>query len=158
MADNKLELARMTFDNVCKALDTIGFKYDKKEEEMKIECSARGDDLPMKLHFFVDAERSLVRVLSLLPFDTKEDKRVEMAVAVSMINDMLVDGSFDFDITEGSMFFRMTNSFIESVISHEVFIYMILCSLKTIDEYNDKLLMLSTGIIDLEKFTTVIAE
>lgn len=154
--NNKLELAKMTFDSVCKALDSIDFKYDKNEEELKIICSARGDDLPMKLHVIVDVERSIVRVLSLLPFDVKEDKRIDMAVAASIINDMLVDGSFDFDIKSGNMFFRLTNSFIESVMSHEVFVYMILCSLKTIDEYNDKLLMLSSGMIDLEKFTSMI--
>ena len=46
----------------------------------------------------------------------------------------------------------MTNSFYDTTIGDEVVVYIILSALHTIDKYNDKLLLLSKGMISLEKF------
>ena len=51
----------------------------------------------------------------------------------------------------------MTNSFLESKISEEVFAYMLYCSCQTIDEYNDKFLMLAKGMISIEQFLSTLA-
>lgn len=153
MADEKnLKLAQSTFETLCNALDKNGWHYKKNAEEFKIECGAQGDDLPMELSIYVDAERMLILLLSHLPFVIQEDKRLDTAVAVSAINNRLVDGSFDYDIKSGHMIFRMTNSYMESLIGEELFLYMIMISCRTIDEYNDKFLMLSKGMISLDKF------
>ena len=106
----------------------------------------------MELDIRVDADRMLVMLLSLVPFTIQEDKRLEVAIAVSAINNALVDGCFDYDITSGRMFFRMTNSFIESQLGEDLFSYMLFCSCQTIDEYNDKLLMVSKGMLPIEQF------
>ena len=91
-------------------------------------------------------------MLSKLPFVIQEDKRIDVALAVSMVNNQLVDGSFDYDITSGKLLYRMTNSFIESKLSKEVFDYMLFVAFHTIDEYNDKFLMLAKGYISVEQF------
>ena len=83
---------------------------------------------------------------------TPDDKRLDMAVAVSAANNLLVDGSFDYDIKQGRMFFRMTSSFRESLVGKDLFTYMLLCSCKTIDDFNDKFMMLAKGLITLEQF------
>lgn len=126
--------------------------FKKDEENLTIECGAQGDDLPMEITIVVDPERMLIILMSHLPFVMSEDKRLDTAVAVSAVNFALVDGSFDYDIKSGHMIFRMSNSFRESLIGEDLFIYMILVSCHTIDEYNDKFLMLSKGIITLEQF------
>ena len=50
------------------------------------------------------------------------------------------------------MFFRMTNSFMESKLGEEAFAYMLFCSCQVIDEYNDKFLMLAKGMVSIEQF------
>lgn len=146
------QLALDTFATLCQALDNNDWKYKKDEEELVIECGAQGDDLPMDINIHVDAERNVVLLLSRLPFVIQEDKRLDVAIAVSAVNNVLADGCFDYDVTNGRMYFRMTNSFIESKLSQEVFAYMLYCSCQTIDEYNDKFLMLAKGMLDMEKF------
>lgn len=146
------EKAKATFATLCQALDNMSWRYKKDEEKLSIECGARGDDLPMDITIKVDADRMLVLLLSHFPFTIQEEKRLDAAIAVSAINNVLVDGCFDYNISSGNMFFRMTNSFIESTMGEEVFKYMLLCSCKTIDEYNDKFLMLSKGMITVEQF------
>ena len=145
------EHAKAAFATACQALDQNQWNYKKDEEKLIIECGARGEDLPMDITIRVDAERMLVMLLSHLPFVVQEDKRLEVAAGISAINNVLVDGCFDYDITSGHMFFRMTNSFIESKLGIEAFTYMLYCSCQTIDEYNDKLLMLAKGMLSIEQ-------
>lgn len=153
MAELKeLEQAKAAFAALCNALDKHEWHYKKDEENMSIECGAQGDDLPMEITVKVDADRMLIILLSHMPFVIQEDKRLNVAIAVSAINNMLVDGCFDYDVSSGHIFFRMTNSFLESKISEEVFSYMLFCSCQIIDEYNDKLLMLAKGMISVEQF------
>ena len=68
------------------------------------------------------------------------------------MNDRLVDGSFDFDMAEGRISFRLTTSYIESILGKKLFEYMLMVSASTIDEYNDKFLMISKGMISFEQF------
>ncbi len=150
--EKKLASARAAFATLCASLDANDWHYDKNEEELEIECGAQGEDLPMRLTIKVDADRQVVLLYSHLPFVVAEDKRLDVAIAVTCVNDHLVDGSFDFDIKSGHMFFRMTNSLIGNVLGTDTFSYMLYCSCGTIDDYNDKFLMLSKGMISLEQF------
>jgi hypothetical protein len=81
-----------------------------------------------------------------------EDKRVEGAIAVSVANYGLVDGSFDYDISDGEIRYRLTSSYRESILSDDLFEYMIMCAASTVDDYNDRFFMLAKGMIDVEKF------
>ena len=152
MADEKLERAQKVYATLCSTLDAHEWHYKKDEEKLSIDCEAQGEDLPMEITIGVDAKRQLVMLFSHLPFVISEDKRLDVAIAVSAVNDKLVDGSFDYNIADGHMFFRMTSSFIESEIGNELFTYMLMVSCHTIDEYNDKFLMLGKGMMSIEDF------
>lgn len=137
---------------ICSHFDGRNWTYNAQEDELKIALTVRGDDLPIDLNIRILDDRKLVLLLSHLPFIIPEDKRVEVAIAVSIVNDLFVDGSFDFDFTDGHMFFRMTTSFMESAISDEVIRYIINVSAGMIDKFNDKFLMMSKGMLSLEQF------
>jgi len=153
----KLEQAKSAFETLCQTLDKNEWSYRKDEEKLSIECGAQGEDLPMEITVKVDAERMIVRLFSHIPFVVQEDKRIDVAIAISAINNSLVDGCFDYDIATGHIFFRMTNSYIESKISDEVFAYMLYLSCHVIDEFNDKLLMLAKGMVSMEQFLSSLA-
>ncbi len=153
MADNKqLMYAREAYNTLCRSLDNIGWTYKRMDDELKIMFGVGGDDIPMNLLIIIDADRQLVRLLSLLPFQMNQDKRVEGAVATCIINYLLADGSFDFDLDEGHIMFRLTASFRESLLGEELFKYMVSISCFTIDKYNDQLSDLNDGKITLEDF------
>lgn len=153
MADNnKREQALAVFGLICETLEDREWKYQKNEEKLSVSCVGAGDDLPIELLIKVLEDRSLVMLLSQLPLTVPEDKSMDFVIALSTINNRLVDGSFDMDLENGRILFRMTNSFLDSCMGKDVFAYMLLCSFLTIDEYNDKLLMLAKGMIDLERF------
>ena len=153
MAEEKdLQQAKKVYETLCGTLTSHDWHFEKNDDKFEIECGAQGEDLPMKITIQVDAERHLVMLLSHLPFVISEDKRLDLAVAVSIVNNKLVDGSFDYDVKSGHMFFRMTNSFLESELGEDAFTYMLFCSCQTIDEYNDKFLMIAKNMMSLEQF------
>lgn len=153
----KNQKAAAVYQTLCNTLDAENWKY-KKEENYTISCGARGDDLPINVIIKVDADRQVVRVMSVLPFKIKEDKRVEAAVGICAINDRLVNGVFDYDINSGAIIFKMTNSYRGTELAPAVFAYLLYCTCQTVDEYNDMLLTLSSGILSLEEFVKKVAE
>lgn len=147
-----MEKAKSVFDTLVKMLDTRGLRYEKHEERLLIKSGMRGDDLPIEFIVVVKPEQQLVEFLSRLPFVMPEDKRLDGAVAVCVANYGLYDGSFDYNLKNGEIIFRLTSSYRESVLGEELFEYMIMCSSAIVDQYNDKLFMLSKGMITLQQF------
>lgn len=153
MADEmKVKKAKQLYASLCEQLDEMKLIYDKHEKDLVITFGLRGEDIPMQFVLNIDAERQLIRLLSLLPVKFEEDKRVDACIATCEANCRIVDGSFDFDYEDGSIIFRMTSSFLDSLISKDLFAYMIVIGSRIVDEYNDKFLMLSKGMIPLEDF------
>ena len=158
MAEVKnLEQAKDVFATLCRTLDKNEWHYKKDEEKLSIECGAQGDDLPMQLTMMVDADRMHVMLLSLIPFAIQEDKRIDVAIAVSAVNNALVVGCFDYNVATGDLIFRMTNSYRDSILGEEVFDYMLVGACKIIDEYNDKFLMISKGMLPIEQFLSTLS-
>ena len=144
--------ARNAFSTLCEMLDSNGWRYDRDDENLVIKCGASGEDIPIDIKIKVNAEKQLVSLYSHLPFDVPEEDRVMAAIAVSAANFSMVDGSFDYNIGSGSILFRMTSSIRESLVSKDMFEYMLFVSCSTVDHYNDKFLMLFKHVISLEDF------
>ena len=152
MAEYDKKKAVEVYDTLCSMLDNIGWKYDKMEEKLMIKSSVKGEDLPIDFIVVVKPRNEVVQFISSMPFNMPEDKRVEGALAVCTANYGLVDGSFDYDLSDGQIVFRLTSSYRDSQLSEALFEYMIMVSASTIDKYNDRFFMLAKNMITLEKF------
>ncbi len=153
MADEKqLKNAQIVYKTLCDMMDERELHYEKTPEKLSVHFIMSGDDIPMDVVAVIDAERELIRMFSVLPFAFSEEKRAEGAIATCQANYKLVDGSFDYDIRDGRIIFRMTSSYVQSLISKELLAYMIACLCWTVDEYNDKFLMIDKGMLSIEDF------
>ena len=153
MADVRdLKKTKEVYDKLCKMLDNRDWKYKRDDDELTISFGVSGDDLPMGFVIVCDAERQLIRVMSMLPFKMGEDKRVEGAIATSYANYSIADGSFDYNIFDGTIIFRLTASFRESTVGEDLFKYLVDVSTFTVDKYNDRFEALNSGKISLEEF------
>ena len=144
--------AKKVYEILCAALDERKWEYDKDEEKNLVYFPVNGENMPLQFLIFVDEERQLVRVLSQLPFHIGEDKRMEAAIAVCVANYGMVDGSFDYDISEGSIIFRMCASYLDSEVTTGLMQYLIQCACVSVDNYNHRFLALNKGVISLEEF------
>ena len=152
MAEQDMKKAVEVYGTLCSMLDNINWKYDKIEEKLMIKSGVKGEDLPIDFIVVVKPRNQVVQFISSMPFNMPEDKRVEGALAVCTANYGLVDGSFDYDLSDGQIIFRLTSSYRDSLLSEALFEYMVMVSASTIDKYNDLFFMLAKGMITLEQF------
>ena len=144
--------AQTVYETVQKALDNRKWVYNRYDNELTVTMSVNGDDLPMQLIIEVDSDRELIKLLSKLPLTFPEDKRVDGSIVTNIINTKIADGSFDYKFDMGTVYFRQVSSFKNSLIGVGLIEYMIDCACWTVDEYNDKLLMISKGLMSLQDF------
>ena len=152
--EQQIQNAEKVFGSICSMLDSINFRYEtsKRDEDYMITCTVNGEDIPMKMYIIVRTAREIVTLLSPMPFNTPEDKRIEMAMAVAIANYGIIDGSFDYDLSDGEIRFRLTASYIESLLGEELFKYMLYISANTVDHYNDRFLAVAKGTMTVEEF------
>ena len=156
--EKKIKQAQIAYDTLCAMLTDKDWEFQKDDKNLSIHCTAHGDDLPIEVDFRVNAERSIVTLLSVLPFTVPEEKRADMALAVTIANWPMVDGGFDYNFLNGRVIFRLTTSFMESLLSKEMFEYMLLVSCSTVDHYNDKFFMMAKDRMTLQEFIQSIKE
>ena len=126
--------------------------YEKEEEKLLVHFGVNGDDIPMQFILVVDEDRQLIRLMSPLPFNMSEEKRMDGAIATCVASFGMADGSFDYDLTDGQIVFRMTASFRGSIIGDGLFQYMISCACAMVDKYNDQFLAINKGVMSINDF------
>lgn len=144
--------AKKAFETVIKAFKKKNWKYEADPEKLQVRTSFTGDDLKMPLTITVDPERDLVRIYSFLPEKFPSDKIAIGAYAISVVNWKILNGTFDFKAADGTVMFRVVNSYRNSKMSPDVIEYMVNITVGTVDDYNDKIVDLALGKIDLNTY------
>ena len=147
-----MAFAKHAYTAFLTALDERGWSYNRNDDELRIEIGVTGEDLPMDLIMRIDTKYQIIRLQSLIPFKMQDDKIMYGSIATNHINYLLAAGSFDYDIGDGTIAFRLVQSFRNTYISSEICSYMIDVSCLTIDKYNDMLFMLGKGHMELSEF------
>ena len=150
MAD--MQAAKRAYATIIAMMDSENLKYSRDDENLRIELGFNTDDLDVNMKFVVDTERDLVRIFSFLPFKFPEDKRVEGAVATCVANHGMVNGSFDYDFSDGELLFKCVDSYRGGTFSQETAKYMMNIVLGTVDNYNDRFFALAKGLMTLSDF------
>ena len=151
-----LDAAQELFERMVNYYQSIGVrKFETSQDEQgnfHMTFGYRGEDFPMDFHFVVDPDQQLIVVLSPQPVRVPQDKVADMARAVAAMNYRLVIGQFAFDQSSGFIYWKLAVPFRGSLISEEVFDYIIHGCIHIVDEYNDKLIMLAKGMLDIDTF------
>ena len=135
-----------------KYLDDNKIKFEAHDDDLVLTMTINGDDLPQPTMIVVIDDREVIQIISPIPGNIREDKRVDAAIAVSVANDQMINGCFDFDISNGRIQFRLAQSYSGMEPSEELIKYMIGVTFFTTDNYNDKFFMLGKGMMSLEEF------
>lgn len=152
MQNEQTKMGQTVYETICQMFDDKGFHYQRHDDQHYVTCTLRGEDIPMDIIFDVRDERQLVKLVSFMPFKVPEDKKMDVILAITAVNNWLIDGAFVFDIEKGIITFTLTSSYIESILGKELFEYMLMVSASTIDDYNDKFMMIAKGMMSFEQF------
>lgn len=146
-------MADQIYQTLCAALDARGYHYDKDETKRSIRCTLKGRDIPITFMIVVNDSRKLIEFVSVLPCKMPEDKRIDGAIATTIANFGMYDGTINYNIKDGILMYRMTSCFKgDTKVGQGLFHYMIDCGCTNVDRYNDRFYALAEGIIDIQKF------
>ena len=149
---NKEKEALSLYKTLCNTLDNMKWRYSKEEDQFVIRTSAVGDDLSMNLFMKIDAERQVMYLKSPMTFDIPVPVRELIAKAVIIANYSMLNGSFEYDMSDGYLAFKMVVPYMESIISEKVCHYMVTLSCSMTDKFNDKFKALVDGKMSLHEF------
>lgn len=153
MANEKdLELGKKIYEDLCQGLDKQDWHYDRHDEDLVVTISMKSEDLPIDMLLRVNAAAQVVSVYSVLPVKVPDEKMVDMALAVCVANDSMINGGFDFNLEKKQIIWRLCTTYRGSLLGSEAYSYMVGVSAGTVDKYNDRFLMLAKDMIDLKKF------
>lgn len=152
MSEINYTAAKKVFAKIDAYLKSKNWKYDTDTDQLQFTYSVGGDDLPMRFTLLVDAERELIRLISFLPFNFDEDKRVDGAIAVCIANYEMVDGCFGFDIQSGTLYHRLAVPYKDNEITDDHIQYIMGLGMAMVDKYNDRFFALNKGFIDIAGF------
>lgn len=152
MEEKELELAKRIFEDMCQAMDQKEWQYDRHDEDLVVTIRMQGEDLPVGLILRVNAAAQVVSVYSVLPVTVPDDKLVDVALAVCVANDGMINGGFDLDMEKKQIVWRLCTTYRGSLLGSEAFAYMVVVSTSTVDKYNERFMMLAKDMIDLKKF------
>lgn len=154
MASEEIKVARAkkACSTLCTHLDSIGLKYSRHDDDKVITLTMHGDDLPIEMLLAVIEKQEVIPLLSPIRPKVPEDKRIDAAVAVNVANYGIVFGSFDYDISDGELRWRAVLPYGDNGITEDQIRYLVMVSAHAIDNYNDKFMMLSKGMMKLEQF------
>ena len=158
--DKQIQEAKTIYEALKGFFTEVKYRYKVVAEEPEkifvLEYSVRGDDIPMDFRILIEVERGIMKFISPQPVRFPPEKRPDAAMAICAINDAIVDGSYSMNLEDGGVMYMQTTCFRGSLISPEVFRYMIGLSNSIVDAFNDKLLLLQNGIMDLDAFIKAI--
>ena len=141
------------YKTLCHTLDKMGWGYTKEEDKLIVHTIAVGNNLEMQLFIKVDTERQVMYLKSPMPFDVPVLAREKMVKAVVMANYSMLNGSFEFSMTDGYLAFKIVLPYMDSILSEKVCHYMIMISCEMTDKFNDKFKALVDNTMTLSEFS-----
>lgn len=115
------------------------------------------DDL--EIHVGIDVnDQGYILFYSFLPVNIKPEKIVEAAILINYINQRHTSGFFDLNIDDGTLFFKITSSYVGIDIDEKNFDLFIVATKLIVDYYNDLFDDYNNDIISFDEFRDYIRE
>lgn len=144
--------AREVYNLIINTLNAKGWSFERDDEKMVIRTGVAGEDLPINFVIIVNERNEVMQFLSSLPIHMPEDMRVDGAIAVAVANYGMVDGSFDYDINDGEIRFRLTTAFRDGTLGTDNVEYLIGVGAAMVEKYNDRFFLLAKKMMTIEQF------
>ena len=155
MLQNNTSKAVETYNTILRTFDKLQYKYERNDKQLTVNSIFNGEDLIIPL--CIKTGECSVHLDSSLPFIVPYIMRDTAAVAVCAINAKLINGRFVFDYGEGSISFTMSISNDGCILREELFEYMIMTTLSTVEKHNHLLYKLAEEVINIKEFLSAIA-
>ncbi len=145
-----MKQADLVYETLLKTLEEQKWTYrqDRKNRIAHFDLDIEGYSMSMGIG--VDEKQELITLLSRLPVIFEE--KTEGAAVTCAANFDLLDGSFDYDVAEGSVTYRATAPMFESRIGPGLFQYMIFSACQTVRRFQPNFRAVSQKRLSVDEF------
>ena len=143
-------VAEIMYGTVLSALDGLGLKYEKYEEDLVVVLGYKGDDMAHRMIIAVSPESQTLRLIEKLPFEINPEKAGDVAKAVCLINSNLLIGGFEYTLGD-EISYEIKQAFNESIISESLVERLVKCIASSVEVYDDRLMALNKGYLKVEE-------
>jgi hypothetical protein len=151
MTGKKIKTAKKIYKSLIRMMDANEWKYQKYDETLSVSHALKLNNNCYKFVIGVWPREQLVHILVAMPFELPnempEERKRELAYALCKINSILDYGFFTYRIEENDISFRTTTCYCKSDIAAKIYGFMLGLSIKTADQFANKLAMLANGEI-----------
>ena len=145
MEQEKYLQCKKVYEDFCKYLDQKGIIYEGHLDELRLKYVMKGTGLDLNMIVYVNTDFCTLNFLSLLPFSVKQEYAEELSSSLTKINYTLQFGCFAYDLTRQSVSYKICTPFEDSLIGNGLFDVLFHISLSTVQDYSDKLYLISHG-------------
>jgi|GEM_PF-2089371 len=150
--DKKQKLALKVSNTIKKYLDSQKWRYSVSNDQLGFSFGITTDRLPFQYQISVSPESESVYLSVGQDLVVPHDKRIAMAYALCAVNDYLVDGCFDYSVSEGKMSFRVVVAYGDAEFGATTVEYMINVAYSTLNKLNDAIVDYVEDRIDQREF------
>ena len=123
------------YQTLCSVLKRNDIIYECDENNLCVRCSISGKEKDFRMIFVIEPSKMLISLYVPIEIDSGLKNVSDLAFALCVINDTLSDGHFCFDRRNTGVYFKMTSSFYNSILSESIFEYMLSVAAEKTDEY-----------------------
>lgn len=125
------------FRNVGRALDALDFKYENQDGMILL--SAMGDDLPIGMVITADDDCRTLNIYCYLMFEVPPNARAKLIQELNTLNNQINNGNFFMSDDEPKIYFKIIQSYLDSVPSVEMVKHLVMIAFQTVDVNDGKL-------------------
>lgn len=135
---SKEDRARTMYGTICQTMDDMDWRYTKKEDDANLyvtTASKGGNCDVIYVNIAVGIKNSSIYVYSPMTFKVPQERRDDVALAITRINWTMLNGCFDMNYADGYLSFKVADFFLDSILGSEVVKYMILVVCSMVDKH-----------------------
>lgn len=151
MSENNEKNSLRMYSELCAMLDKEEFTYTKDEERLAVELIMRTDDIDLQVKCSIWKSTSVAVLTADLGFNVPDDKVSQVLEAIARINEVTVNGSFEYLFRSQRIRFSITQMGVESLIGAPTLEHLFYVMLSTADDYNEKLFMITQGKYSMQE-------
>ncbi|MCL2332152.1 MAG: YbjN domain-containing protein [Actinomycetia bacterium] len=151
MADDNKTQAEQIFAAVTDFFDSKSYRYDVDKENFQLDTGFTTDDLDAPITIRVYPDNQSVILYSFLPFNFAPEQIEEACRAACAVTLKLYDGCWTVKPENGETFYRVGQTYADSIVGREMIDDMLGSSLAMIDAFNDRFEKLQKGLIPWEE-------
>lgn len=144
--------AKQMYRRMCSALEREGLKYLTMEETLSALLDFElADAMPIQMILYVNPQLQTLHVMSQLPFQMRESKRVDGALAATVVSRDLDFGCFTVNINDGSVLFTMAECFRDGLLEEALICRMIAHTYSVVKKHGKTFLGLDQGELGISE-------